>query len=246
MADSEKKTRIAAVGDIHVRDSDKGKWADYFRAVSQEADILVICGDLTDTGKLSEAEILVHELKSCTIPVVAVLGNHEFERGQQKAIKHALENDNVHVLDGEAITIGDVGFAGIKGFGGGFGKYTLAIFGEDMIKHFVQETVEETLKLDRALVRLDSQHEVKKKVVVMHYSPIKETVVGEPEEIFPFLGSSRMAEPIDTRQVTVAFHGHAHLGAFQGETSKGVKVFNVSKATLHKQGFTKGYYLFEA
>ncbi len=246
MDNSEKKTRIAAVGDIHVRESDKGKWADLFRSASQDADVLVLCGDLTDTGKLSEAAILVNELKACTIPVIAVLGNHDFERGQQKAIKHALENDRVHVLDGEAVTINDVGFAGVKGFGGGFGKYTLAIFGEGMIKNFVQETVDETLKLDRALVRLDSQHEVRTKIVVLHYSPIKATVIGEPEEIFPFLGSSRLAEPIDTRQVTVVFHGHAHLGAFEGETPKGVKVYNVSKATLQKQGFTKGYYLFEA
>ncbi len=246
MDSPEKKTRIAAVGDIHVRDSDKGKWADFFRSVSKEADVLVICGDLTDTGKLSEAEILVNELKACTIPVVAVLGNHDFERGQQKAIKHILEKDNVYVLDGEAITIDNVGFAGVKGFGGGFDKYTLAIFGEEMIKRFVQETVDEALKLDRALVHLDSHHDMLKKIVLLHYSPIKATVVGEPEEIYPFLGSSRLAEPIDTRQVTVVFHGHAHLGAFEGKTPKGVKVFNVSKATLQKQGYQKGYFIFEA
>jgi Icc-related predicted phosphoesterase len=242
----EGKVRIAAVGDIHVSEHDQGKWSHYFREASKDADVLLLCGDLTDTGHLTEAEILAEELRACTIPVIGVLGNHDYERGQQKTIKKILEKEDVHILDGEAIVVRGVGFAGVKGFGGGFDRYTLSMFGEDMIKKFVEETVNDSLRLDRALVRLESQHDGHlKKVVIMHYSPIKATVVGEPEEIFPFLGSSRLAEPLETREVIAAFHGHAHHGTLAGTTPKGVKVFNVSKVLLHKEGFDKGYYILE-
>src|SRR5690242_14914275 len=108
-----KKTRIAAVGDIHVRETDKGKWIEYFKEVSKNADVLAICGDLTDTGDESEAQILSEELRACTIPVVAVLGNHDFEKGRHKLIRQIVQRENVHILDGEAIVIGDVGFAGV-------------------------------------------------------------------------------------------------------------------------------------
>ncbi|AKD03941.1 metallophosphoesterase [Pontibacter korlensis] len=245
MADKRKKTKIAAVGDIHVRETDRGKWEDYFKKVSQEADVLLLCGDLTDTGRTAEAEVLAQELKSCSIPVVAVLGNHDYERDHQKGIRKALINEHVHVLDGDSIVIGDVGFAGVKGFGGGFDKGMLGMFGEPMIKSFVQEAVDEALKLDGALARIDSEHVDVKKIAVLHYSPIRATVVGEPEQIFPFLGSSRLAEPINRRGVIAAFHGHAHIGTLEGETSKGVKVFNVSKPVLQKEGFDPPFYILE-
>ncbi len=240
-----KKIRIAAVGDIHVKENDQGKWLDYFKAVSREADILVIAGDLTDTGHLAEAEVLKEELKACSIPVVAVLGNHDFERDQQKAIKKMLESDSVHILDGEAVVINDIGFAGIKGFGGGFDRYMLSMFGEQGIKNFVQEAVDEALKLDRALAHLENSYDDLKKVVITHFAPIKETVIGEPPEIFPYLGSSRLVEPINRRQVEVVFHGHAHIGTLEGQTSAGVKVFNVAKPILVKAGYLPGYYIFE-
>jgi len=240
-----KKTRIAAVGDIHVRETDQGKWEGFFRAASEKADVLLLCGDLTDTGRMAEAEILAHELKACTIPVVAVLGNHDYERDHQKGIRKALLRENVYVLDGESIVIGDVGFAGVKGFGGGFDKGMLGLFGEPTIKSFVQEAVDESLKLDGALARLDSEHEDIKKIVLLHYSPIKATVVGEPEQIFPFLGSSRLADPINRRGVVAAFHGHAHIGTLEGETSRGVRIFNVSKPILVKEGFDPPFYLLE-
>ncbi|WP_036775057.1 metallophosphoesterase family protein [Pontibacter actiniarum] len=236
---------MAAVGDIHVRETDRGKWEEYFAQVSQVADVLLLCGDLTDTGRTSEAEVLAHELKSCSIPVVAVLGNHDYERDHHKGIRKTLVKENVHLLDGDCIVIGDVGFAGVKGFGGGFDKGMLGMFGETMIKSFVQEAVDEALKLDGALSRLESEHTDLKKIAVLHYAPIRATVEGEPEQIFPFLGSSRLAEPINRRGVVAAFHGHAHIGTLEGETSKGVKVFNVSKPILMKEGFDPAVYILE-
>jgi len=235
MAD-EKKIRIAAVGDIHVRESDKGKWSEYFREVSQQADVLLICGDLTDTGDEGEAQLLSEELRACNIPVVGVLGNHDFEKGRHKLIRQMVQNENVHILDGEAIVINGVGFAGVKGFGGGFDNHMLSMFGEGAMKAFVQEAVDEALRLDRALARLDQENEGLKKIAIMHYSPIKETVIGEPEAIFPFLGSSRLAEPLSRRQVVAAFHGHAHIGTLEGQTNGGVKVYNVAKPILQKLG----------
>ena len=154
-----KRTRLATVGDIHIKETDQGKWVDFFKTASRDADILILAGDLTDTGHLNEAEILKEELKACSIPVIAVLGNHDFERNQQKIIKKMLESDQVYVLDGESVVINEVGFAGIKGFGGGFDRYMLSMFGEEMFKSFVQEAVDETLKLDRALAHLENNYD---------------------------------------------------------------------------------------
>lgn len=239
------KTRIAAIGDIHIRDTDKGKWIDCFKTVSKEADVLLICGDLTDTGDEVEAQVLAEELRACAIPVIAVLGNHDYEKGRHKLIRKIIQSENIHVLDGEAVVIGKVGFAGVKGFGGGFDHYMLSTFGEGAIKAFVQEAVEEALHLDRALSRLDATDEGIKKVAVLHYSPIRDTVVGEPEALFPFLGCSRLSEPLNRRQVAAAFHGHAHAGTLEGRTSGGVKVFNVSKPILQKAGYKNPFYIFE-
>jgi Icc-related predicted phosphoesterase len=236
MIDPEKKTKIAAIGDLHVRETDKGKWSEYFREVSKQAEVLVICGDLTDTGDEAEAYVLAEELKSCTIPVVSVLGNHDFEKSRHKLIRQILQNDHMHVLDGEAVVIGNLGFAGIKGFGGGFDNFMLSMFGEGAMKAFVQEAVDEVLHLDRALARLDANPETLKKIVLYHYSPIKETIIGEPEPIYPFLGCSRLAEPLTRRHVVAAFHGHAHAGALEGSLPGGTKVYNVSRPILIKAG----------
>jgi Icc-related predicted phosphoesterase len=176
---------------------------------------------------------------------VGVLGNHDYEAGEQNAIREALVSENVRILDGDSVVVKEVGFAGVKGFGGGFDRYMMPMFGESMFKQFVQEAVDEALRLDRALARLDSENVDMKKVVVLHYSPIKATVVGEPEPIFPFLGSSRLVEPINRRQVVAAFHGHAHYGTLEGETSAGVKVFNVSKPLLQRAGYETPFYLLE-
>lgn len=240
-----KKFRIAAVADIHVKETDKGKWAEDFKQLSRTADVLLICGDLTDTGDEVEAQVLGDELKSCSIPVVAVLGNHDYEKGRHKLIRKILQNENVHLLDGESVVIGDVGFAGIKGFGGGFDKYMLSMFGEGAMKAFVQEAVDEALHLDRALARLEADNQEIKKIAVLHYAPICETIKGEPEVIFPFLGSSRLAEPLVRRNVIAAFHGHAHAGQLEGTAPGGMKVYNVARPVLLRSGYEFPYYYFE-
>jgi Icc-related predicted phosphoesterase len=245
MEDSAKKTRVAAVGDVHVREGDAGKWTDYFREISSKSDVLVIAGDLTDTGDEMEAQVLADELKSCTVPVVAVLGNHDYEKGRHKLIRQILLKAGVHLLDGEAVIIGNVGFAGVKGFGGGFDRHMLSFFGEGAMKAFVQEAVDEALHLDRALARLDAEHRDIPKIAVLHYAPISETIIGEPEAIFPFLGCSRLAEPLNRHKVVAAFHGHAHIGSLEGTTPDGIRVFNVSKPILVKAGYTCPYYLLE-
>ena len=245
MEEASVKTRIAAVADVHVKETDKGKWVDYFREVSAKADVLVIAGDLTDTGDEVEAEVLAEELKSCTIPVVAVLGNHDFEKGRHKLIRQILLKQGIHILDGESIVINDVGFAGVKGFGGGFDRQMLSFFGEGAMKAFVQEAVDEALHLDRALSRLDQEQRDIKKIAVLHYAPIRATVVGEPEAIYPFLGCSRLAEPLNRHRVIAAFHGHAHIGTLEGQTVDGVKVYNVAKPILLREGYKCPYYLLE-
>jgi Icc-related predicted phosphoesterase len=246
MPDQNRKIRIAAVADIHIRESDKGKWTNYFKVVSGQADILLLCGDLTDNGKITEAEILCEELSECTIPVVGVLGNHDYDHGHEGEIKDILRKKNVIILDGEFVVIGEIGFAGVKGFAGGFDKFMLCELGENTIKVFVETAIDEALRLDRALALMDADYPDIKKIVVTHYAPIKATVIGEPEEIFPFLGSSRLAEPINSRKVMAAFHGHAHMGTLKGLTSKGIEVFNVSKATLLRAGYDIPFYIFEA
>lgn len=239
------KLKIAAVGDIHVNERDSGNWEEFFKEVSEQADVLLLCGDLTDTGKESEAEVLAEELKSCNIPVLAVLGNHDHDSDQLKKLRKIFAKTNLQLLDGDFVVIGDVGFAGVKGYGGGFDQYTLGMFGERLNKDFVQETVNEALKLDAALAKLDSDYTDMKKIVLLHYAPIKATVEGEPEAIHAFLGCSRLEEPLNRRNVTAAFHGHAHVGKLEGETTTGVKVFNVSKPVLEQAGYKTPFFLYE-
>jgi len=245
MEEAPKKTRIAAVADVHFKETDKGTWTEYFKEISAKADVLVIAGDLTDTGDESEAQVLADELKTCTVPIVAVLGNHDYEKGRHKLIRQILLKQGVHMLDGESIVINNVGFAGVKGFGGGFDRHMLSFFGEGAMKAFVQEAVDEALHLDRALSRLDQENRDIKKIAVLHYAPIKDTVVGEPEAIYPFLGCSRLAEPLNRHKVVAAFHGHAHVGSLEGQTTDGIKVFNVAKPILLKEGYKCPYYLLE-
>lgn len=245
MAEKKKKLKLAAVGDIHTRETDKGKWSERFREISHEADILLLCGDLTDTGDEEEAEILAGELKACTIPVVAVLGNHDHEKGRQKLIRQILQNEHIHILEGEAVVIKGVGFAGVKGFGGGFDNHMLSMFGEAAMKAFVQEAVDEAMHLDRALARLDAHEESLKKIAIMHYAPIKDTIIGEPEAIYPFLGCSHLADPLNSRNVEAAFHGHAHAGVLEGKTRSGVSVYNVSEPILDKEGYKNPFFIYE-
>ena len=191
--------------------------------------MLVLCGDFTDYGLPEEARVLARELTAAVkIPVIAVLGNHDYEAGKQDEIREILLDAGVTVLDGEATEIQGVGFAGVKGFAGGFGRGALGPWGEQAIKHFVQEAVDEALKLEAALARLRTQQ----RVALLHYSPIRGTVEGEPPEIFPYLGSSRLEEPINRYRVSAVFHGHAHRGTPEGRTSTGVPVYNVAMPLL--------------
>jgi Icc-related predicted phosphoesterase len=230
-----KPLRIAAVADLHYDKRAAGKHRALFEAASAEADVLLLCGDLTDYGTEGEAEVLAEDLRQhCTIPVLAVLGNHDHESGEGEAVCAVLDRAKVKLLDGGSCVVGGVGFVGVKGFGGGFGRWALSAWGEAPIKAFVQAAVDEALKLDAALSRLDTEHQAAHRVALLHYAPIAETVVGEPEEIFPFCGSSRLEDPLDRHAVAVAFHGHAHAGAPEGRTRGGVPVYNVSVPVLQK------------
>lgn len=232
------KTRVAAVGDIHFGENDVGRYQDQFKEIADHADVLVVCGDLTQSGTAREARILADELKYCRIPVMGVLGNHDYDKDEHDAMREVLR-PVMRLLDEEPLVVGDVGFAGTKGFGGGFGSHLLSAFGESAIKMFVHEAVEEALKLENALKRLETS----KKVAVLHYAPIPGTLVGEPREIFPFLGSSRLADAIDTVGVDLVFHGHAHHGSPTGKTLGGIPVYNVALAQLENP--KKPYLVFE-
>lgn len=221
------KVRIAAVGDIHFSESDEGRYQNQFKEMANYADVFVICGDLTQNGTTKEAQVLAEDLKYCHIPVLGVLGNHDCDKDEEAAIREVLR-PVMTFLDEEPVVIENVGFTGAKGFGGGFGEYSLSAFGEPAMKAFVHETIEETLKLENALRRLEAD----KKVVALHYAPIPETLKGEPPEIFPFLGSSRLADPIDTFGADLVLHGHAHHGSPKGHTTKGIPVHNVALAQL--------------
>lgn len=226
--------RIAAIADIHCYEELRGRLRYELESVNHEADALVIAGDLTLYGKADEARILADELSDVKIPMLAVLGNHDYEMSQEDVIASELEEVGVRVLDGHVETITcrgrTVGFAGVKGFCGGFGDRLVAPFGEMPLKEFVRVGQSETDKLDRALRKLrDSRDPVDFVVAVAHYAPIRETVVGEPPELFPFLGNSSLCEPIDRHHADVVFHGHAHYGSPSGRTSTGIPVYNVAR-----------------
>ncbi len=221
--------RIAAIGDMHASKSAHGTFQPLFSQISSSADVLVICGDFTDYGLPEEARVLARELTaSVKIPVIAVLGNHDFEAGKEGEITQIMRDAGVTVLDGEATEVHGIGFAGVKGFCGGFGRGALGPWGEKAIKAFVQVAVDEALKLESALARLRTQ----RRVALLHYAPVRTTVEGEPTEIFPYLGSSRLEEPINRYRVNAVFHGHAHRGVTEGRTSAGVPVYNVAMPLL--------------
>jgi Icc-related predicted phosphoesterase len=231
--------RVAAIGDIHVTKTSQGAFQPLFTQVNDNADVLLLCGDFTDYGLPDEARILARELAVLKVPVVAVLGNHDFEAGRQQEIRDILIDSGVIVLDGEATEIDGVGFAGVKGFAGGFGRGALGPWGEHAIKQFVQEAVDESLKLEAALARLRTPQ----RIAVLHYAPIRGTVEGEPLEIFPYLGSSRLEEPINRYRVSAVFHGHAHRGSPEGRTASGVPVYNVAMPLLTRTNPDRPPYL---
>jgi Icc-related predicted phosphoesterase len=231
MTTSTGSIRIAAMSDVHVSKGSQGSLQPVLAQLADHADFLVLCGDLTDYGLADEARVLARELGVVRVPIVGVLGNHDFEAGQQGEITKILTDAGVVMLDGESHEANGIGFAGTKGFAGGFGRGVLGAWGEPAIKQFAHEAVNEALKLESALARLRTPH----RIAVLHYSPVRATVEGEPLEIFPYLGCSRLEEPLSRYPVTAVFHGHAHNGSLEGKTAGGIPVYNVAMPLLKKR-----------
>jgi Icc-related predicted phosphoesterase len=227
---SKDKIRFAAVGDLHCTKDSAGSLREFFSQAGEAADALLLCGDLTDYGLPEEAHVLAEELAHTRIPVVAVLGNHDYESGDPDQVRRILTEAGVRILDGEACEIHGVGIAGAKGFAGGFGRSALGPWGEASIKAFVNEALQEVLKLESALAKLRTRH----RIAMLHYSPIVGTVQGEPPEIFAFLGTSRLEDPLIHYPVDYVVHGHAHRGTPEGRTVNNIPVFNVARPLLHR------------
>ena len=229
MAVTNDVVRVAALSDIHYSKDSHGALLPVFERISETSDVLVLAGDLTDYGMAEEARVLARDLTSMVkIPTVAVLGNHDFESGEEVEVTKILSDAGVKMLDGDTFETHGVGFAGIRGFCGGFGRGALGAWGERIIKEFVHEAVNEALKLESALARLNTNQ----RIAVLHYAPIRDTLEGEPLEIYPFLGSSRLEEPLSRFEVTAVFHGHAHKGKPEGRTATGIPVYNVAQHVL--------------
>ncbi|HLB10114.1 MAG TPA: metallophosphoesterase [Gemmatimonadaceae bacterium] len=234
--------RIAAVGDFHCGQDDVGLYRELFARVNDEADVLVLTGDLTRWGALADYKVVVGELTDVTVPIVAVLGNHDYESGQVEEGSRMLRARGVHLLCGDTFELNPtVGFAGVKGFMGGFGRGMLTPFGEPETKAFVKATLSEVHSLELALRRLSTPV----RVAVLHYAPIAATIAGEPDAIQSYLGTDRLAEPLDRYSAAVAFHGHAHSGTLRGATLGGVPVFNVSLPLLRKERPGAMYYVYD-
>jgi Icc-related predicted phosphoesterase len=242
MTNAKETVRVAAIADIHFAKMPEPSLQPLLTQLSDAADVALLCGDLTDYGLPEEAQLLAKQLSSgLRIPSIAVLGNHDYESGKQDEVRSILADAGVKVLDGEACEVHGIGFAGVKGFGGGFGTHVLAPWGEEAIKRFVQEAVDQTLELESSLARLRTPQ----KIALLHYSPIQATVEGEPREIFPFLGSSRLEEPLNRYSVAAVFHGHAHRGQLEGRTSTGVPVYNVSLSLLMRSAIDPPFRVIE-
>jgi len=233
--------RIAATADLHFTPQSYTKLKDQFERVRDEADVLVLAGDLTNFGQPDEMEPLLNVLVRLRLPTVVVLGNHDYESGKEEELRRMISAAGVKVLDGSAYERDGVGFAGTKGFVGGFGRGILTAFGEREIKEFVRASIDEAMKLERAM----SQLRTEKRVVVLHYSPIAETVQGESPEIFPFMGTSRLAEVVDRHGANFVVHGHAHHGRPEGKTTGGVAVYNVAISLLQAQESSPVYRVFD-
>ena len=221
--------RIAATADLHFSGSRHSALLDQLSRVREAADALVVAGDLTNFGRPEEMEPLLNVVVRSRIPTIVVLGNHDYESGKQSELVRMMAAAGIKVLDGTAYERDGIGFAGTKGFPGGFGRGVLTAFGEPEVKQFVQAAIDEALKLERAMAQLRTQ----KRIVVLHYSPIAATVQGQSPEIFPFLGTSRLAEVVDRHGADLVLHGHAHHGHLEGKTTGGIAVANVA-ITLRK------------
>ncbi|HET7265557.1 MAG TPA: metallophosphoesterase [bacterium] len=237
--------RIAALGDLHIREAVPEPLRRAFAEVNDRADVLVLCGDLTDHGFIKEADVLAEALGVCRIPKIAVLGNHDYESTPPEELVKVLTRTGLMVFATEPWTLDGVGFVGAKGFAGGFGRLALQPWGEHAVKQFVQDAVNEGVILERALHRLKTEQGIERTVAVLHYAPIRETVQGEPLEVFPFLGSSRLVDPLDRFGVAAILHAHAHHGSPEGRTPQGIPVYNVSLPVLRQVNPEQDYRLIE-
>jgi Icc-related predicted phosphoesterase len=224
--------RIAAVGDVHVGTDTAGRLAGSFRTVPECADVLLLAGDLTRVGTVEETDCLISELEGVTVPIVAVLGNHDLHSDQHDRVVDRLRQGGVTVLEGDSTTVDvngtTVGIAGVRGFGGGFVGASASDFGEPQMKMFVRTTRDAADRLHRALTELSSDV----RIALLHYSPVPDTLAGEPLEIYPFLGSYLLAEAIDGAGADLVVHGHAHRGRERGMTPGGVRVRNVAMPVI--------------
>lgn len=233
--------RIAATADLHYSAQRSTTLKEQLAPVRDEADVLVVAGDLTNYGQPEEMEPLVNVLVRLRIPIVAVLGNHDYESGKETELMRMMTSEGIKVLDGTGYERDGVGFAGTKGFVGGFGRGVLTSFGEPEIKAFVKASIDEAMKLERSM----SQLRAEKRVVVLHYSPIVATVAGEAQEIYPYLGTSRLAEVVDRHGASLIVHGHAHHGSLDGKTTAGIPVHNVAITLLQGQKESAAYRIFD-
>jgi uncharacterized protein len=233
--------RIAATADLHFTGSRHSALLDQLGRVREAADVLVVAGDLTNFGRPEEMEPLLNVVVRSRIPTIVVLGNHDYESGKQSELVRMMAAAGIKVLDGTAYERDGVGFAGTKGFPGGFGRGVLTAFGEPEVKQFVQAAIDEALKLERAMAQLRTE----RRVVVLHYSPIAATVRGESPEIFPYLGTSRLAEVVDRHGADLVLHGHAHHGQLEGRTTGGIAVANVAITLLQAQQPPTAYRVFD-
>jgi Icc-related predicted phosphoesterase len=224
--------RIAAVGDVHFGHDSAGTMRPHLETIGEQADVLLIAGDLTRHGLAEEAAVLAKELRDVSIPVISILGNHDYHCDEQDEIRKLLEEAGVTVLEGESsvLQIGSctLGVVGTKGFGGGFAGACGSDFGEPEMKAFIRHTKALSDRIFKELSSLNTDY----KVVLLHYSPVEDTLVGERLEIYPFLGSYLMAEAIDSAGADLAIHGHAHGGSEKGLTAKGIDVRNVAQPML--------------
>jgi Icc-related predicted phosphoesterase len=232
--------RIAAIGDLHFKGRGNEEIISIFDGVEKEADLLILAGDLTDSGLPDEMEALLGGIKKIPLPIIAVLGNHDHEHDRADDLKRMLVDKEIQVLDGSTFQMGQVGFAGTKGFCGGFGERLIQPFGERPIKQFVQAGIEESTRLGTGLAELTTPH----KIAVLHYSPVKETLEGESLEIYPFLGTSWLGDMLDRNGADFAVHGHAHNGSPEGRTAGNIPVYNVSRFVRSRIG-PRAYFLLE-
>jgi Icc-related predicted phosphoesterase len=224
--------RIAAVGDIHLGPDNVDAFADSVRRAQDDADLLLLAGDLTRHGEVEEAELVCRSVSDLDIPVVAVLGNHDHHAGCAEAFTELLTSSGITVLEGSSTVVDvdgcSVGIAGAKGFGGGFAGACASDFGEPEMKAFVGHTKGIAERLRGVLADLDTDV----RVALLHYSPVEDTLRGERLEIFPFLGSYLLAEAIDAAGADLVVHGHAHAGVEHGMTAGGTRVRNVAMPVI--------------